>query len=307
LCGLLLTISCVLVACGLKGDPTLKSYEKPEAPSGLRAVHRESEIILLWDFPKEKESAIKGFHVMKSFGGIFEKLAFLENSGRSYTFTDYMTGTAYRYKIVSESLKGVTNDSNMIEVAPKNPPPPPVRLTFEVEYDTLTLTWRNGGEGVYYNVYKSEKKGVYALVPVNTQPLTQTSFKDYFDIKRTVFYTVRSLAGSGIRDEGPASEEIEIAPSEFIPSAPEALRAVVTEENVQLIWKEPGETWVAGYRVYREINNGKGFLFIGETPAPAFLDNDRPATKRNYRVTAIGPSKEGPPAEIRDVVFMEPR
>ncbi len=62
---LLFTAYCLLPSCGKKGDPTLKSYEKPEPPSGLRAIHRESEIILLWEFPKDKEITIKGFHLMK--------------------------------------------------------------------------------------------------------------------------------------------------------------------------------------------------------------------------------------------------
>ena len=32
---------CFLAACGKKGDPTLKAYEKPAAPSTLSAMHRE--------------------------------------------------------------------------------------------------------------------------------------------------------------------------------------------------------------------------------------------------------------------------
>src|SRR3989337_3925789 len=61
-----LLIFCLLIiSCGKKGEPTLKSYEKPDPPSNLRAIHRESEIILLWDFPKNKENTIKGFYLMK--------------------------------------------------------------------------------------------------------------------------------------------------------------------------------------------------------------------------------------------------
>jgi len=79
---------------------------------------------------------------------------------------------------------------------------------------------------------------------------------------------------------------------------------VVTEENVFLLWKEAPETWVVGYRVYREVDEKEGFIFIGKTQTPTFLDKERPLTKRNYRVTALGPSKEGPASEIRDVIFV---
>jgi len=33
------------------------------------------------------------------------------------------------------------------------------------------------------------------------------------------------------------------------------------------------------------------------------VDKDRPSTPRSYRVTAVGPSIEGPPVEIRNVFF----
>jgi len=110
-----------------------------------------------------------------------------------------------------------------------------------------------------------------------------------------------------MRDEGPASIELVINPEEFVPPAPENLQAVSTQSNVYLIWKESAATWVRSYRIYRETNKKEGFIAVGETQTPSFLDNETPVTKRNYRVTALGPSKEGPPAEIRDIVYTEPR
>ncbi len=302
---LLLTACCLLTSCGKKGDPTLKSYEKPDPPSVLRAIHRESEIILLWEFPKDKEPAIKGFYLMKSTGGDFEKIAILENNKRSYIDNDFKTGSTYKYKIVSQNLKGIiSNDSNIIQIIPETSPPPPGNILFKIEHDSLILNWESAGVRIMYNIYKSNEKGTYQLMPVNKEPVKETSFRDNFDIKGPVYYTIRSLVGSDIRDEGAASEEIEINPFEFIPSSPSGLQAVVKKENVYLIWKEAPETWVVGYKVYREINKKEGFIFIGETQTPAFLDKDKPSTKRNYRVTALGPSKEGPPAEIRDIVFI---
>ncbi len=301
---LLLTACCLLTSCGKKGDPTLKSYEKPDPPSVLRAIHRESEIILLWEFARDKEPAIKGFYLMKSTSGDFEKIATLENNKRSYIDNDFKTGSTYKYKIVSQNLKGVTsNDSNIIQIVPETSPPPPGNILFKIEHDSLILNWESAGDRIMYNIYKSNEKGTYQLMPVNKEPVKETSFRDNFDIKGPAYYTIRSLVGGDIRDEGAASEEIEINPFEFIPSSPSGLQAVVKKENVYLIWKEAPETWVVGYKVYREINKKEGFIFLGETQTPAFLDKDKPSTKRNYRVTALGPSKEGPPAEIRDIVF----
>ncbi|HYA12331.1 MAG TPA: hypothetical protein VEF37_05105 [Thermodesulfovibrionales bacterium] len=309
-----LIVCLLVVSCGKKGEPTLKSYEKPDPPSNLRAIHRESEIILLWDFPKNKEQAIKGFYLMKSPGGDtegskggagdFERI-FLEPYKRSYSDKEFKIGTTYTYKIISQNLRNVlSNDSNVIEVEPKDLPAPPSKLLFKVVYDSLTLTWEDIGGGVLYNIYKSNKKGLYSFMPLNKEPIKGTSFTDRFDIGKTVYYTIRSLRGGDIWDEGSASEELEINPSEFVPSPPERLQAVVNEEGVYLIWKESPETWVAGYKVYRETDKKEGFVFIGEISVPAYFDNEKPLTKRNYRVTALGPSKEGPASEIRDVVFI---
>ena len=315
---LLLTTYCLLSSCGKKGDPTLKSYEKPIPPSGLKAIHRESEILLLWDFPKDKEPAIKGFYLMKIIPptpllekgdrGDFEKIAFIENNKRSYIDTDFKINSDYKYKIISQNMRGIiSNDSNIVNLIPKTVPSPPQNILFKVEYDSLILNWKSTENGILYNIYKSHEKGIYNLIPVNKEPTKENSFKDNLDIKKPVYYTIRSLRGSDIRDEGSASEEIEINPSKFIPSPPEGRHAVATEENVYLIWKEAPETWVVGYRVYREINKKEGFIFIGEPQTPAFLDIDKPLTKRSYRITALGPSKEGSPAELRDVVFIPNR
>lgn len=325
---LLFAVYCLLPSCGRKGDPTLKSYEKPEPPSGLQAIHRESEIILSWEFPKDKEPTIKGFYLMKIIPshppipplprgderglkggtGDFEKLAFLEPDKRSYIDTNFEIDSEYAYKIISQNLKGViSNDSNIIHIVPKAVPTPTGNILFKIGYDSLILNWESAGDGILYNIYKSNEKASYQLMPVNKEPIKGTSFKDNIDIKRPVYYTIRSLLGSDIRDEGSASEEIKIDPSEFIPSSPSALQAVVTEENIYLIWREVHDMWVVGYRVYREINEEEGFIFIGEVQTPSFIDKDRQVTKRNYRVTAMGPSKEGPPAEIRDIIFVEQR
>ncbi len=323
----------ILASCGNKGEPTLKSYEKPDPPSNLTALHRESEIVLSWDFPKNKEKTIKGFYLMKSIAphpplipplprgdregskgdaeeskgnkGDFVKVTFLKNAERSYSDKEFMIGSKYWYKIISQNLKGVLSmDSNIIEIEPKEPPPAPERLLFKVEYDSLTLTWEIEGAEIFYNVYKSNKKGVYPLSPVNTEPIKGNSFKDRFDIRKTVFYTIRGMRGGVAREEGPPSKEIEINPSEFVPVPPEGLQEIATEEGVQLIWKEAYETWVVGYRVYRKINKEEGFVFIGETSVPSYFDREKPSTKRDYRVTALSPSKEGPASEIRDVVFV---
>lgn len=305
-------------ACGKKGDTTLKSYEKPEPPSSLRAVYRPSEVILSWDFPKNKEAAIKCFYLMRSSlktspsgtagWGDFDKIALIENSGRSYTDADIQHLEACKYKIISRNLRDITGkDSNIIEVKTKKVSAQPSGLSFKITYNTLLLVWQVAEETASYNIYKSDAKGVYPLTPLNKQPVKENSYKDPFDPNKTVYYTVRTCSGDEVRYESPASEELQINPSELIPSSPSNLQAVATKESVVLVWNEPDETWIKGYRIYRETDKKKGFVFIGEISAPSFTDTDKPFTKRNYRVTAIGPVKESPAAEIKNIVYIKPK
>lgn len=291
-------------SCGKKGAPTLKSYEKPEQPSLLRAIHREDKIILLWNFPKSKENLLEGFILLKSSDAGFQKYSTLEKQARSYIETDFKEGIRYSYKIVSQNLRGIySDDSNVINLTPLKAPTPPERPSFRTDGDGLNIIWGKGEKEGLYNIYKSYEKGAYGLYPLNTAPLTESSFKDTFDTTKPVYYTVRSLTDSEIRDEGYPSEELVVNPFEFVPSPPGDLQFFAAPDRVYLSWKEPAERWVTGFKVYRRIGN-QDYVLIGETQIPAFLDKEKPATKRDYRVSATGPGKEGPAAEITGIVFI---
>jgi hypothetical protein len=251
------------------------------------------------------ESGTKGFYILKSTSGDFEKLVFLESTHRTFTDNNFSIGSEYSYKIISESLKNIlSDDSSILRIKPVNPPDPPREIYFNVEYNSLLLSWSNVGEGVLYNIYKSEKQGDQPLTAINPDPIKETFFSDVFNVNKRVYYTIRSLTGSEIRDEGAPSEELVIDPKDFVPSAPGSLQVIPTRETIHIVWKEPAETWVTGYNVYRELNEKEGYVFIGSTQSTSFQDTKNPLLKRNYRVTAVGPEKEGPPAEIMNVVFI---
>jgi hypothetical protein len=292
-----------LISCGKKGDPTLKSYEKPVPPSHFHAVQRESEVTLFWDFPKKESASIKGFHVLRSTGGDFAEIAFLENNNRSFTDTDHKGKARITYKIIAENLRGImSKDSDILVIHDIEPPAPPRDILFAIEYDSLLLSWKSAGKGLAYNIYKRTISGFHTDKPVNTEPLQSTSYRDIFDLNKAVSYTIRSVRQNEILIEGPASVEIRIDPAALVPSPPTNLQAVPSKEHVYLIWKESRETWVKGYKVYREINKKEGFVLIGETQIPSFTDSEKTSKKRNYRVTSLGPVQESKPAEIRNIV-----
>ena len=292
-----------LAACGKKGDPTLKEYEKPAQPTQLRAIHREEKIILHWNYPGEEEKAVENFIILKSSGAEFKKLLHIERSKRSYEDTDFETGGTYRYKIIAQSFKGVySDDSNVIGISPLDPPPPPSNLAFAIRDNSLLISWEPAGKALRYNVYRSLEKGKYDLPPVNSTPISESSFTESFNISKTVYYTVRSLHATEIRDEGASSGELEVNPSVLVPSTMKNLRYHAVADRVFLYWDNPEESWVSRFRVYRRTA-GRDYLLIGETQIPVFVDIEPPLTKRDYRLNAVGPDKEGPGIEIREVIY----
>ena len=291
-----------IAACGKKSAPTLKEYEKPAQPTLLKAIHREDKIILQWDYPSEKEKAVAEFIILKSSGAEFKKLVHIEKGKRSYEDTAFETGGNYRYKIIAQSFKGVySNDSNIIWISPLHPPSPPLSLSFAIRDNSLLISWEPAGKGLLYNIYKSLEKSKYGLSPLNSTPISESSFTDSFNINKTVYYTVRSLHATEIRDEGAPSKELDVDPSLLVPSAMKNVRYHAFADKVFLYWDSPEESWVSRFRIYRRTE-GQDYLLIGETQIPVFVDNEPPLTKRDYRLHAVGPDKEGPGIEIREVI-----
>ncbi|MDH4233242.1 MAG: hypothetical protein OEW04_14585, partial [Nitrospirota bacterium] len=261
------------------------------------------KIILQWNYPAEKESAIEAFIILKSSGAEFNTLAHVEKNRRSYEDTCLEKGGKYRYKVVARNFRGVqSDDSTILDIHMVDTPPPPSRLSFSIKNGTLLLAWNPVTEGLFYNVYKSVEKGKYGLYPANGSPIAENSFNDTFTINRTVYYTVRSLHGGDIRVEGIPSEELAVDPSELIPSPLKNCGHNTFPDKVYLFWEEPEESWVTGFRIYRRTA-GQDYQLLGETQIPVFVDNEPALTKRDYRVHAVGPAKEGPGVEIRNILY----
>jgi hypothetical protein len=280
-------------ACGKKGPPTLKAYEKPPAPLGLTAYHRGNMMILSWSYPDNLRSAVKDFQVLRAHAGGFERIGTAKSSQSSFIDESFTLDITYHYKVVAQNQMGISStDSNIITVTPKPVPATPEDIRFEVKADSIALSWKSSGEGACYNIYKTAEKGKYGEAPLNKEPVCPTSFTDRaVTPERPVYYTVRALRMTDIRDEGSASEELEVNPSQFVPSAPSDLR-VVRGEKIYLMWKESPEPWVKGYRVYRKKEGEADFTPIATVIIPSFTDVEKTDKRVWYMIKAVGPVSE---------------
>ncbi|MBI4823375.1 MAG: hypothetical protein HY805_03980 [Nitrospirae bacterium] len=292
-----LLILFLFISCGKKEPPHLPSYEKPESPSSLHTIHRAEEIVLLWSYSGDK-NLLEGFDIMKKTGKEegFVKIAFVKE-GTQFSDKEFKEGDIYKYKVSARTLKGVVGEiSEEIAVNPMPTPPPPTEISFKIEKDSVNISWKHPEGSIFFNIYMSKEKGRYTFTPLNKTLLKSPLFTDALNTKAVVYYTVRALTDTQIRDEGIAGDEFAISPDDYIPSAPEGLQAIAIEKGIQLIWKENPETWVRGYRIYRcMVFEPECVLYvpIGHSKTPAFLEKEQLKGKRLYRVTAIGPTKEG--------------
>jgi hypothetical protein len=301
-----------IISCGQKGDPTLKSFEKPMAVKEIRAVHREDELVISWSYPALEREKIKGFYIEKAIGNgqeamgkrqEFKNIIFLKSDASQFVDKDFKIKHEYFYRIRVYSLRDIISDeSPIIKATIGELPEPPVRLSYRVTDDSIEIAW-HGQEavGIRYNIYKSYESGKYSASPINSSPLKEPFLKDRVETGKPVYYTVRSLLDTEIKDEGYPSEELEVNPESFIPSKPTGLKYVPSEKKVYLMWNENPETWTKGYRIYRKRISENEFRLTGEAVTPAFTDNEPLSSKRSYYITAVGPKKESIPSDVVEV------
>ncbi|MEW5744803.1 MAG: hypothetical protein AB1805_05100 [Nitrospirota bacterium] len=298
----LLAAAVLASACGKKGDPTLKTFEQPLPVAALSVSHTEEGLVVSWPYPQANRESIKGFYIEKAEGDRcegFANAAFLKGDADRFVDRDFSPGRVYCYRIRVYSLRDIISDSSPVfKAAPVALPAPPERVFFTVKKNAIEIGWEGSGEVSGFTLYKSAAKEAAPLPsPLNKALLKERSFVDAIDTARPVYYRVRSVVESGIVNEGPASQPLEVDPASFVPSRPAGLRFVAMPKAVHLQWNENPESWVRGYRVFRRAGQEKEFVAIGDVVAPAFADPDPAAGKAFYAVAALGPAQESPLSE----------
>jgi hypothetical protein len=302
----ILLILLLITACGRKGAPTLSSYEKPRAPALLMASQKEGAMSLSWSYPSDREKTLSGFLVLRSSGTGFKKIAMVDSGVRSFIDIDVEEGSTYQYKVISRNFQGISSsDSNVVTAPVVRPPEPPSCISWKITDDNLVLSWEKTGADIFYNVYKTYSKDNYVGTAANMSPLSECFFREALPLNRPVFYYIRSLIRDSILAEGPPSRKIMITPDDLLPPAPEAVRWVAAADRIYLYWKEPDITWLKGFKIYRKFTSQEEYNLIGETQIPSFVDEEAPRRIRSYRITAVGPSREGSSAEIYGVGFVQ--
>lgn len=294
--------SLLVISCGKKSNPTLKSFEKPEPVSSLKVEHRGNEMIVSWPYSSSARQSLKGFIIEKAedIGDTapeFKKVAVLSPVASQYADDRFSAGKKYLYKVRPISLREVPGDDSPVAAAsPAALPERPQGLAYRITDNAVEISWQKGADRLFYNIYKSDIKGKIQPAPLNSAPLKEAFFKDAINPPASFYYNVKALLGTEIVDEGFPSDVLVVGPEAFIPASPSGLNFVPTAKKVFLLWKESAEFWVKGYRIYRKRSGEDSFRLIGDSVAPAFNDPELLVHKTFYYVTALGPVKESVPS-----------
>lgn len=295
LCGVLLLL---ISGCGKKGNPTMKSFDKPEPAKDLRAVHSDNKITLSWSYSKQAKILVKGFYIERAVGfGTFDNIAFVPADTSRYDDQRFEINKEYHYRIRVYSMRNVISDGSAeLNVTAVKLPDAPKHMSYRLTNDAVEISWDKAPEGVTFNIYKSAEKGKYSGAPLNAAPLDKPFFRDGVDVGAPVFYSVRSIVESNILNEGDLSNDLEIDPASFVPASPQDMRYVRAENKLYLSWRENPESWIHGYKVYKKGAEGQ-YTPVAEVNIPLFIDEGTIREGTSYYITALGPVKESAPSQ----------
>lgn len=265
--------------CGKKALPLYKRLKVARPVENLNYLIRPEGIILSWQYPYIKDGI---YFVIYRKDKDLEKLG--ETDKNIFIDNTPLSNGSREYVIVSTYKEGIKAEQRIV-IESLSLPEAPSAFNFKIMDEEIILSW-DSREGCLYNVYNISSDNKEVLL--NREPLSLNFFKIDPEPGKIEIIRLRCMRESV---EGYAAEVI-IRPEDYIPKKPEGLRYILIDGNVVLTWKENHEKWLRGYRIYR--NTGSGFVPIGETAYPLFEDRLNGLKRIYYRITALGPSKEGP-------------
>jgi len=324
-------------ACGRKTNPLIPDSPRPEIIRNIKAASRDGVAFLSWPLPARNvegksvdPSAIRLIRIYRAeFGKDRKKARYrpyaeidltapapaaVRNDVVFWSDGNLKYGETYGYRIRAMSTRGgMSAQSEEILVRPVMPLAVPQGFVARGVDDYAMLTWdpvmirldgSPAGGFVGYNIYRGTEKGFYEGAPVNTTPLTTTSFKDT-GVKndRTYYYVVRSVdSPSPPWNESPDSTESSATPKDLVPpDRPTGLTVVAGVDRVFLTWNENKERDLAGYYVYRSARSGRDYDKLTDKLIARTTFSDD-TSKRGvtyyYMVTAVDKSgNESKPSE----------
>jgi len=319
--------------CGKKGDPTAPRAVVPAEVKNLSAHPQGKAIVVSWDIPQKNTDGselldLAGFKLLRSVQA-FDKACkecpkrFLllyeidyetymmskpEATTIEYSDRDLSAKTLYTYSVVSSNAaRQLSPSARTREIFWDVPSMPPGNLKARLQEKSVILSWvaptgLEDGESLQevagYNLYRRSPDEVYALTPLNHEPITTLACRDKgVAVDQDYFYTLRSIRKveeTFIESEG--CEEVTVSTTDRIPpDVPTGLVAIPTETGIVLKWDTGEDSDLKGYNLYRQAGDAADFVKVSPVPLSigSYLDTSvEDGETYTYAVTALDDAQE---------------
>ena len=284
------------------------------APSNLAAQLVDGGVSLSWDPPAEDAGSVTGYEVLRA-RGYDEPTALAADIGNAATtYTDYSAdapGESYAYRV--KALRGQEKSQVSGEAVIQLPDPPssaPGGLTAQYGNGGVLLAWNTPSEDAAsvtgYEILRDEGDGERTIMVKDTGN-TATTYTDGAATQPSAVYAYRVRT---IRGEERSADSNE-ARVHLPPSAPLQVLSAPTHVSVLLLWADPQDPTIVGYRILRReptADDPGEFAVLTENTGSTttnYTDTDvAPSTSYAYRVQAISPHGVSGPS--RDVPVNTP-
>lgn len=315
------SLAVILASCGSVGDPLPPLVDLPQPVGDLVARQVADEVWVEWSWPPVTTEGmaarnVSGFTLwavdVPGFGGALAAQTIDEYRREMLTvggsalanlgpgdrvdarlpLSAWTLGQQAVLVVTAANRAGRhAGYSNQVQLQPMEPPERAIWASSSVQAAGVALAWLPAAHAEEYSVDRAAgDDGEY-------RPLGRLGARAFLDRTvvwgRTYRYRVRALRRSEAGwIEGTASEAVSVTPEDtFAPTPPTGLRAVRTQETVELSWLSSPEHDVAGYRVYRD-----GMAISEVSADTTYSDGGAERKAHEFSVSALDTSgNESPP------------
>ncbi len=199
-------------------------------------------------------------------------------TGTTYMATGLSNGTTYYFTVKAINAIGHSTASNEASATPVTVPGAPTSVSATAGNTQVQLLWTtpssDGGSAITgYDVYQGTSPGGEGTTPINSAPITGTTYMATGLSNGTTYYfTVKAINTIG---HSTASNEASATPV-TVPGAPSGLTATAHPGNIALAWTAPtntGGSAIENYQVFRgTTSGGEGTTPLATVTAATYTD-----------------------------------
>ena len=241
-----------------------------------KQVIDNNQVKLIWDFPEEMNTYIKGFNVYRSAKpkGTKEKI-YAGKNPKERNFIDKSPGLTNYYvvSVYDNETEKFSAGFTYAELIDSIPPAPPTGLAGKIDsLGIVTLTWAaNTDKDINgYRVFRSNRPE-YEFMQVTPAATQETNFTDTVNINtltKNIYYKVKAV---DLREnQSGFSEMLTLKRPDVIPPVAPAIKEVVAEKDgISIIWYNSSSEDVVRHYISRITKSNGETQQIAKITMPA--------------------------------------